>query len=64
MRGGYRGERHDRENTDIRHYLNENLLKEGGYIGDGIRPSELRKGYAAEMIRLALIEFEKVGFQI
>ena len=45
----------------IRHYLNEFLLREGGHIGDGIRPSERRKGYATEMIRLALIECKKFG---
>ena len=47
--------------VNIRHYLNEALLKEGGHIGDGIRPSERRKGYAIEMIRLALIECRKLG---
>ena len=48
---------------DIRHYLNEDLLREGGHIGDGIRPSERRKGYATEMIRLALIECRKLGIE-
>ena len=47
--------------VNIRHYLNEFLLREGGHIGDGIRPSERRKGYATEMIRLALIECKKMG---
>lgn len=47
--------------VNIRHYLNEALLKEGGHIGDGVRPSERRKGYATEMIRLALIECKKLG---
>ena len=47
--------------VDIRHYLNEELLREGGHIGDGIRPGERRKGYATEMIRLALIECKKLG---
>ena len=46
---------------NIRHYLNDDLLMEGGHIGDGIRPSERRKGYATEMIRLALIECRKLG---
>jgi len=45
----------------IRHYLNEFLLKEGGHIGDGVRPSERNKGYATEMIRLALEECEKLN---
>ena len=48
---------------NIRHYLNEYLLKEGGHIGDGIRPSERRKGYATGMIRLALIECRKLGIE-
>ena len=30
--------------VNIRHYLNEYLLRYGGHIGDGIRPSERRKG--------------------
>lgn len=48
---------------NIRHYLNDYLLKYGGHIGDGIRPSERRKGYATEMIRLSLIECRKLGIK-
>lgn len=47
--------------VNIRHYLNDYLLKYGGHIGDGIRPSERRKGYATEMIRLSLMECKKMG---
>lgn len=47
--------------VNIRHFLNESLLLHGGHIGDGIRPSERRKGYATEMIRLALEECKKIG---
>ena len=47
--------------VNIRHYLNDYLLQYGGHIGDGIRPSERRKGYATEMVRLALIECKKLG---
>ena len=47
--------------VDIRHYLNDYLLQYAGHIGDGIRPSERRKGYATEMIRLSLIECKKLG---
>ena len=47
--------------VNIRHYLNDALLREGGHIGDGIRPTERRKGYATEMIRLALDECRKLG---
>lgn len=47
--------------VNIRHYLNDALLKESGHIGDGIRPSERRKGYATMMIGLALDECRKMG---
>lgn len=47
--------------VNIRHYLNKQLLLNGGHIGDGVRPSERRKGYATEMIRLALEECKKLG---
>ena len=47
--------------VNIRHDLNDYLLKYGGHIGDGIRSSERRKGYATEMIRLALEECRKLG---
>ncbi len=47
--------------VNIRHYLNENLLRTGGHIGDGVRPSERRKGYATAMIALALEECKKLG---
>ena len=49
--------------VNIRHYLNDALLREGGHIGDGIRPTERRKGYATEIVRLALIECKKLGIQ-
>lgn len=47
--------------TNIRHYLNEGLLKTGGHIGDGIRPSERRKGYGKMLVKLALDECKKLG---
>ena len=47
--------------VNIRHYLSYNLYLEGGHIGDGIRPSERRKGYATKMIQLALTECRKLG---
>ncbi|MGX7167974.1 GNAT family N-acetyltransferase [Facklamia hominis] len=49
--------------VNIRHSLNDWFLKEAGHIGDGIRPSERRKGYATEMVRLALIECKKLGIE-
>ncbi|MBI9009777.1 MAG: GNAT family N-acetyltransferase [Tenericutes bacterium] len=48
--------------TNIRHYLNELLIVNGwGHIGYGVRPTERRKGYATEILRLALIECKKLG---
>ncbi|MEZ3473450.1 MAG: GNAT family N-acetyltransferase, partial [Lachnospiraceae bacterium] len=47
--------------VNIRHYLNEALLLNGGHIGDGVRPSERRKGIATKMISLALDECRKLG---
>ena len=49
--------------VNIRHYLNEYLLLHGGHIGDGIRPSERRKGYATQMIGLALEECKELGIK-
>lgn len=49
--------------VNIRHRLNERLLQHGGHIGDGVRPSERLKGYATEMIRLALIECRRLGIE-
>lgn len=49
--------------VNIRHYLNEALLKASGHIGDGIRPSERGKGYGTKMIALALSECDKLGIK-
>lgn len=49
--------------VNIRHYLNDFLLREGGHVGDGIRPSERRKGYGTEILRLALTECKKLGIE-
>ena len=47
--------------VNIRHYLNDALLLNGGHIGDGVLPSERRKGVATQMIALALEECRKLG---
>lgn len=49
--------------VNIRHWLNDQLLNTGGHIGDGIRPTERRKGYATVMIGLALMECRKLGIE-
>ncbi len=40
--------------ADIRHDLNDFLRKFGGHIGYGVRPSERRKGYGAQILQMAL----------
>lgn len=46
---------------DIRHELNDYLLQYGGHIGYGIRPSQRRKGYASQMLTLALPIVKELG---
>ncbi len=45
----------------VRHYLNEYLEKYGGHIGYSVRPSERRKGYAKQMLRIALPFCRELG---
>ena len=47
----------------IRHYFNEYLEKYAGHIGYSIRPGERRKGYATEMLRLALPFCRELGLK-
>lgn len=48
-------------NIQIKHYLNEKLLQYGGHIRNSIRPSERKKGYATEQIRLGLKKCKELG---
>ena len=47
--------------VNIRHWLNDSLLLNGGHIGDGVRPSERGKGIGTKMIALALEECRRLG---
>jgi len=45
----------------IRHELNDYLRHDGGHIGYGVRPSQRRKGYATQMLTLALEKCRELG---
>lgn len=47
----------------IRHKLNDYLFQKGGHIGYGVRPSQRKKGYAKQMLKLALEESKKLGIE-
>lgn len=47
--------------AQIRHELNDYLLKYGGHIGFYIRPSKRRMGYGTKILELALIEAKKLS---
>ena len=49
--------------VNIRKYLNEKLLRYGGHIGDGVRPSERNKGYGTEIVRLALEKCRELNIE-
>lgn len=49
--------------VNVRWDLNEAMLRFGGHIGYGIRPSERRKGYNKINLYLALKEAKKLGLE-
>lgn len=49
--------------VNIRHRLNEELLRESGHIGYSVHPNKRRQGYATKQLKLALDEAQKLGLQ-
>jgi predicted acetyltransferase len=49
--------------ASLRHQLNANLMREGGHIGYGIRPSRRGRGYGRRILALALLECRRVGIE-
>jgi len=45
----------------IRHALNASLLQFGGHIGYEIRPSQRRRGYGKEILRLGIAKARAIG---
>lgn len=48
---------------DIRHELNDALRNYGGHIGYSIRPTQRKKGYATQMLQLALEVCKKLNIK-
>lgn len=49
--------------VNIRHQLNEELLRESGHIGYSVHPNKRRQGYATKQLKLALDEAQKLGLK-
>lgn len=49
--------------ASLRHYLTIEGMKTWGHCGYGIRPSERRKGYATQVLKMLLEEAEKKGIR-
>jgi predicted acetyltransferase len=47
--------------ANIRHALTEHLMNAGGHVGYGIRPTERRKGYATQLLKLSLEKTKELG---
>jgi predicted acetyltransferase len=50
--------------TNIRHSLNDSLKLLGGHIGSGITPSQRRKGYGDEILKLSLQKAKELAIDI
>jgi len=48
---------------NIRYYLTKSTYETWGHIGFGVRPSERKKGYATEMLKMALEECRQMRME-
>ncbi len=49
--------------VSIRHYLNENLLKEGGHIGYDVIPSKRKNGYGTKLLEYGLLKSKEMKLE-
>jgi predicted acetyltransferase len=49
--------------AQLRHRLNQHLIKEGGHIGYGIRPARRRRGYGTMILALTLEQCRRLGIR-
>ena len=49
--------------VNLRHELNDYLLKFGGHIGGSVRPSERKKGYSTEQLKICFEYCKKLGIK-
>ena len=49
--------------SNLRHALTDYLLKFGGHIGYGVRPSMRRRGFATEILRQSLVRARALGLR-
>ena len=47
--------------SNIRHSLTPSLLREGGHVGYGVRPSARRRGLGHEILRQSLLRARELG---
>lgn len=47
--------------VNLRHELNDYLLKYGGHIGGSVRPSERKKGYGSEQLKICIKYCKELG---